>query len=52
MKHPARPYSKEDGEDSDDIGMDIELIPQQGECKTNGTCEVDIEPLLSILALE
>ena len=31
VKHKPSPHSQEDRNDSDDIGVDIELIPQQGE---------------------
>ena len=49
IKHITSPHTEEDGEDGDDVGMDIELIPQQGERQSDGTGEVDIEPLLRIL---
>ena len=46
VEHEASPHPQEDGEYSDDIRMDVELIPQQGECQSDGTGEMDIEPLL------
>jgi hypothetical protein len=52
IEHIASPYAQEDGEDGDDVRMDIELIPQQGESQSYGTREVDIEPLLRIRRLK
>jgi len=49
MKHPARSDAQEDGQDGYHIGMDVELIPKQGECQSDRTCEMDIKPLFSIL---
>jgi hypothetical protein len=51
MELPPRPYPEEYGEDGNDIRMDIELIPKQGEGKTDRTREIHVQPLFRILRL-
>ena len=52
LEHPSSCHSQEDGEDGDNVGMDFELVPQQGKSQTYRTRKVDIEPLFCILRLK
>ena len=52
MKHPACTNAQEDREDGNHIGVDTQAIPKQGKHQTDGTGEMDIQPLLRILRLK
>ena len=49
IEHDASPNAQEDGQDGDDIGMNIKLVPKQGKGQTYRTREVHVEPFFSIL---
>ena len=49
MEHPTSSGTKKDRNNSDDIRVNVELIPQQSKCQSDRTRKVYIEPLLCVL---
>ena len=44
--------TEDDAEDGDHIGVDIEMVEEAGPEQTQGTREVDVEPLFGVARLE
>ena len=48
VEHITGTHAQEDGENGHHVGMDTQLHPHQGKDQTDGTGEMNIEPLLGI----